>query len=1104
MDVNELFERCVELAAGEPSVAANRFMHETLVLCCAEGLKTAGTGFGNLFSQVDYLCKHSGMSTADRRAVQQMRRHSNHTEVLNREEWLQDVRMLSLFISAVHKADIPGELTRLIPHHSTLHTSHSSLHAKHYIRCAVNSYDEQTFWADTTDGDHIEVDYTEHEYLRKILREGMQLNLLDCRIVRGERREERGVREVQPELVVVEPDFLLDISAVAHCFQGTYGHHPLFFTTERLRPRGNSQAMLLGNFAGAALDDIIWADEDFKLNDTMNDFFHEQALQFTTCEDFNPQQFMDDARQQSVNIKEAVETLFSKDYDRTKALLEPSFVCEQLGLQGRVDLMTSDMRLLVEQKSGKNYNIERATHSSSTSQYSTFKEEHYVQLLLYYGILRYNFGRTDNQVDIRLLYSRYPAAQGLLYVNFYRELFREAIRLRNQIVATEMLIAREGFGRILPLLRSDVVFKDAERDGYFHRYIEPPLSLLTSQLSLLTPTERAYHERMMTFVYREQLLAKVGRQEGRGSAASDLWNMPLTEKQETGNIILSEQNNATLNFRRGDMVYLYNYDGDEPDVRKAILYKGTIEQIDSNGVKVRLTDKQQGVDPMKQGRWAIEHAGSDMNTTSAIKSLHQFITADPRKRTLLLGLRTPEADTSLQLSRTYHSHYDDVLLRAKQARDYFLLIGPPGTGKTSMALRFMVEEADGDLLLMSYTNRAVDEICAMLEDAGKDYLRIGNETSCDLRFKSHLLEERLGEKAKLDDIRQRIQATSIVVGTTSMMQARPWIFQLKHFSLCIVDEASQILEPGLMGLLSSNRIERFILVGDHKQLPAVVQQSEEESRVNEPLLNAIGITDCRQSLFERLLRWEQQCGRTEFTGILRKQGRMHPDIAQFPNQMFYRDEQLEPVPLEHQLDTSLHYDQPSQDDLDDLLKQERVRFLDSGTANGACGTHETHRTHYPPSLSDKVNPTEARIVAELLRRIVRFYGERFDADKTVGVIVPYRNQIAMIRQEITQLGLPQLENISIDTVERYQGSQRDVIIYSFTVNRPYQLDFLTSNCFVENGCVIDRKLNVAITRARKQLLMTGNGNILGQNDIFSQMIARYKKKYRIFADDEQR
>ena len=136
-----------------------------------------------------------------------------------------------------------------------------------------------------------------------------------------------------------------------------------------------------------------------------------------------------------------------------------------------------------------------------------------------------------------------------------------------------------------------------------------------------------------------------------------------------------------------------------------------------------------------------------------------------------------------------------------------------------------------------------------------------------------------------------------------------------------------------------------------------------------------------------------------------------------------------------------------------------------------------------PNISEKVNQNEALIVADILRRIHRFYGKDFDAYKTVGVIVPYRNQIAMIRKEIEKLNIPELENISIDTVERYQGSQRDVIIYSFTIQNYYQLDFLTSNCFVEDGRIIDRKLNVAITRARKQMIITGNPKILDRKSV---------------------
>ena len=1072
MNVAELFSRCTEMALAEPSPQAVRYLHQTLVLSCAEALCGSRQAFGNLFAQVDFLCKGHHVDMRDRIAIQDMRRHSNSREVPSAEDWLYDVRALSRFISAVFQADIPHELLTRIP--ATPKPLTDTLRTNlRYIRCVVDSWDDAHIYA-STDSTPVCVDCTDTSLLA-LLRPGMQLNLLDCHA--------EGV-SIQPGLVVVEPDYLLDISSIAACFQD-YGHHPLSHLYQRLRPRANSQQILLGNLAGSVLDDIINR-PDYSLRQTIRNSFCEQALQFCTCEGFDPQRFKEDAVNQSANIREAVEVLFGnrsngtlearaseKTYDRTHALLEPSFVCEQLGLQGRVDLMTTDMRLLVEQKSGKRW--------------GKYKEEHYVQLLLYYGVLRYNFHLPADQIDTRLLYSKYPAHEGLVVINFYQQLFREAISLRNRIVAMEMAMARDGFSSVLPQLTAANLLENRQKANFFDRYIRPEADAIFEPLHHLSAVERDYVERMMTFVCREQLAQKVGVQEGKGGAQSDLWHMPLAEKLDTGciltgllhdstldTLLLSIDTTATLpNFRRGDMVYVYRYE-QQPDVRANILYKGVIQQLTDTELTIRLNDAQQNAALFAEGTYAVEHASSDIGSTSALRSLHAFCTAPKWKRDLLLALRAPRRDASRWLSRPYHPHYNAILEKAFQAQDYFLLQGPPGTGKTSMALRFMVMEElhtpPSSLLLMAYTNRAVDEICAMLSDADIDFLRLGSETSCDPRFASHLLTNALGTKPRLDDMQQWLTQVRVVVSTTSTMQAHPFLLQLKRFSLCIVDEASQILEPNIIGLLSSERINRFILIGDHKQLPAVVQQPDDEPRLH----------DCRRSLFERLLHVEQEAGRTDFTAVLRRQGRMHPDIACFPNEMFYQREQLECVPCDHQLDTSLHYDQPPEDDLDRLLCQHRVLFLPSETCRSMA-------------VSDKVNASEARIVADLLRRILRQYGSRFDADRTVGVIVPYRNQIAMIRHEVACLNLPQLLDITIDTVERYQGSQRDVIIYSFTIQQPYQLDFLTSTCFEDSGRIIDRKLNVAMTRARKQLLMTGNVPILRRNPIFAELIRRYSQ-----------
>ena len=150
---------------------------------------------------------------------------------------------------------------------------------------------------------------------------------------------------------------------------------------------------------------------------------------------------------------------------------------------------------------------------------------------------------------------------------------------------------------------------------------------------------------------------------------------------------------------------------------------------------------------------------------------------------------------------------------------------------------------------------------------------------------------------------------------------------------------------------------------------------------------------------------------------------MHPAIAEFPNQTFYYREQLESVPLPHQLEeTPYEAGLTPQDTIDQLLLERRMVFIPAEAPD--------HLT-----CSDKTNPNEARIVATLLGHIYRLTESRFDPNRTVGVIVPYRNQIAMIRKEIARLQLPALQDISIDTVERYQAASATLS----SIRLPYRI-----------------------------------------------------------------
>lgn len=1102
----DLFNR-IERIHHQPTAAPDNLqakyilLHKVLEQACYELTTGVTLSFANLFSRLDYICKEKKMTPSDRYAIQTMRRNCNAAMgdrfQADMQEYLYDLRALVRFVSLGFEEDIPASILPEIPHSNRPYQGTRLSHIP-YVRASVTSWnDTQIFAATDSETDpFIIINYAKGGYdsdllyLKDLLSENLPLNLLDVRV------DEEN--HYIPNLIVIHPDYLIDISSLAACFR-EYGHHPLNYFMNKIKPRANTAPILMGNLASQFLDDYIneQPQEPVSYPRTIKKFFAASALDFCTCS--LPADFHAQAQAQMMNIRSFVHDVLPhniRNFNKKNTLLEASFICEKLGLQGRVDMMQKDFQVLIEQKAGKRDEYHRR-----------HKEDHFIQMMLYQGVLMYNFGQETAHMQTFLLYSKY--ADGLLIEHFAENLFRESIKLRNYIVHNEMRLGDGAIGEIVDSLSTDLLNELQIGGKLWNDYQEPQLQTAINTLKRCTPLERAYFNRFFTFVSKEQILSKTGGSNDASHGFAGNWHIPLHEKLEAGNILTgltiqekqssgpgkgydlielhipAQDEDFLPNFRTGDMVILYAYK-EEPDMRKQILMKGNILELQPDRMTLVLRNGQQNKDIIggKEEVFAVEHDFSDTSANNGFRGLYAFLSAQADRKELLLGVRPPAQLEDVKLNGDY-GRFNELILKEKQAKDYFLLVGPPGTGKTSCALRFMVEEAlsepDTSILLLSYTNRAVDEICAMLTDSGiadrTPFIRIGNELSCDKRFVPYLLKYSLDDCPKLTDIQQKMARTRIFVGTTTAINNRLNLFTLKHFQLAIIDEASQILEPDLIGILSArhqqhNAIDKFVLVGDYKQLPAIAQQSAEEAAVTDLLLRNIGLEDCRNSLFERLYKSSPDTCRS----ILHKQGRMHPAIAEFPNQTFYYREQLESVPLPHQLEeTPYETGLTPQDTIDKLLLERRMVFIPAEAPD--------HLT-----CSDKTNPNEARIVATLLAHIYRLTESRFDPNRTVGVIVPYRNQIAMIRKEIARLQLPALQDISIDTVERYQGSQRDIIIYSFTIQNFSQLNFLTANTFQEGNFLIDRKLNVALTRARKQLLLTGNPHILGANITFYKLM----------------
>ena len=147
-------------------------------------------------------------------------------------------------------------------------------------------------------------------------------------------------------------------------------------------------------------------------------------------------------KQQKAKIDKANQAIKKDDpFAHTdQVILEPSFYCEMLGLQGRMDLLQEDFRLLIEQKAGK-WDEWRQTH----------QEAHYVQMLLYLALLHFNFNIKNADISCYLLYSKY--SEGLRREGPAPRLLERAIKLRNQIIANEYLFAQEGGRKIIEQLQ---------------------------------------------------------------------------------------------------------------------------------------------------------------------------------------------------------------------------------------------------------------------------------------------------------------------------------------------------------------------------------------------------------------------------------------------------------------------------------------------------------------------------------------------------------------------------------------------------------------------------------------------------------------------------
>ena len=414
---------------------------------------------------------------------------------------------------------------------------------------------------------------------------------------------------------------------------------------------------------------------------------------------------------------------------------------------------------------------------------------------------------------------------------------------------------------------------------------------------------------------------------------------------------------------------------------------------------------------------------SELTTDRLQNALHDaLLTQSPEEKDVLFGRSKPAFEAVSETFIDNNAAQNEAVQLAVGAEDFALVHGPPGTGKTytlARMVRALIERGDR-VLLSAFTNRAVDNAIEALEQQGfTDIVRVGTESG----VREDMQQYRLEQSGDPSECATTLQSAQVVAATTATCGGTA--MQSQSFDAAVVDEAGQLTEPGT--LAATTLADRFVLVGDHQQLPPVVQ-SEDETLTT--------------SLFQRLIEEFPDAG-----VMLDRQYRMAQHIQAFASREFY-DGQLRPATGEVAGQRIDQLDGVSLDSLPEHLR-ERVSFVDPDGAQ-----------------TGNTNPVEADAVAA----VVEAYRETGVPAADIGVIAPFRAQVAELDRR--------LPDVAVDTVDRFQGSSKEVIVVSFVATGALE------------GPIFEdyRRINVALTRAKKALVLVGDADALGTDDVYGRMV----------------
>ena len=406
--------------------------------------------------------------------------------------------------------------------------------------------------------------------------------------------------------------------------------------------------------------------------------------------------------------------------------------------------------------------------------------------------------------------------------------------------------------------------------------------------------------------------------------------------------------------------------------------------------------------------------------------------------------------------------------RSLEAKDYLLINGYPGSGKTETIVHLIkiLVKMNKTVVITAHTNQAVDHILVKLVKHGINFMRIGNLSRIDPDLISYSEDYQLSNCTSTYQMKQIYSSTSIFAGTCYSMCSH-MIFKMRLINYTIVDEASQLNLPE--NLLPLFNTEKFILVGDPNQLTPIVNSKRAQ-------LAGFG-----QTLFEILMQTEDNSVELTIQYRMNKEIMRIANICTYDNKLTCGSDKI--------ANATLNMGDRCQFEMEEIdLQLNNNCWMDR-----CCSSHiglsvlflNTDEHHYS---SDELEDGDGKVCnlfeVNILKQIVDQLLEGKVLESEIGIISFYQRQVKLLKSSFSTN--PEIE---ISTIDQYQGRDKNIILISCVKVQSNPSDDMETNSILNDN----RRLNVAITRAKNKLILIGSLAALNNYKPFIKLFSFFKE-----------